>query len=366
MIRGGVRYFFVICLTLSSVCSAQSSKAHGPTQAKDSNNDVLVDRYLVPVKTVTAAGEVATSFWQPLLCDSEGDIYLGTDHAGISGIHKVNAKGERLAVFSAHANPDLKIDVSRSFTIGPGGDLYELVYPHEITRYVMIYKGDGSYKSTIKLQPGFAWMPATIAVFPSGALLVSGLEYDEDPHNPVMWPVTGIFSSDGILLKEIKLEDDGAIRDLATYGDARVTSATDPSANYAVEYGEMETGQDGNVYVMRWTNPAIFYVISNGGEVLRRFTVDPGSSSFRPSAMHVSGQRISVLFVQPEAREKRIEIVDLNGTVVAKYAELRVDGKPKYGTIGGALACYRDNPDRFTFLRTADDDKLEILTVVPE
>jgi len=61
----------------------------------------------------------------------------------------------------------------------------------------MVFKSDGTYKSTIKMQPSFGWIPSTLSVFPSGDLLVSGLRYDRDKNNHVMWPFTGIFSSDG-------------------------------------------------------------------------------------------------------------------------------------------------------------------------
>ena len=115
-----------------------------------------------------------------------------------------------------------------------------------------------------------------MAVFPSGNLLISGLEYDHDRKNSVMWPFTGIFGSDGALLKEVKLEDDDAIHDMALSGDQRVSSFTNPSANHAVEFSKMEAGADGNIFLMRWLTPAIFYAISPGGAVVRRFTVDPG------------------------------------------------------------------------------------------
>jgi hypothetical protein len=119
------------------------------------------------------------------------------------------------------------------------------------------------------MDPFFAWMPHALAVFPSGQLLIAGLEYDRD-RAAAMWPFTGIFASDGSLLKEIKLEDDETLRDMAASDDARVTVPTVTNGNRAVRVSQLEASADGSVYLMRWTNPAIVYAITAGGEVLRR------------------------------------------------------------------------------------------------
>jgi hypothetical protein len=130
----------------------------------------------------------------------------------------------------------------------------------------MVFKSDGTYKSRIKMQPRFGWIPSTLSVFPSD-LLASGLRYDTDKNNHVMWPFTGILSSDGTLLKEMTLEDDDDnIRNLAASGDARVSCTTNSDANQAVEFGQSEAADDGNVYRMRWITPTIFYAISPEGK----------------------------------------------------------------------------------------------------
>jgi hypothetical protein len=110
---------------------------------------------------------------------------------------------------------------------------------------------------------------------------------------------------------------------------------------------------------MRWLSPAVFYAVSPGGEVVRRFTVDPGNADFRPLEMHISGSRMAVLFYQPQTNEKVMKIVDLEGNEIATYDELVVDGKPKLGMLGLAFACYSQQPERFTFLIT-DNHKIQL------
>jgi hypothetical protein len=128
------------------------------------------------------------------------------------------------------------------------------------------------------------------------------------------------------LLKEVTDDDIG---NLAASGDARVSSTTNSYANQAVEFGQYEAADDGNVYLMRWTLPTIFYAISPGGKVVRRFVVDPGDEGFAPVAMHIASNRIAVLFFHEQTKEKRMKIVDLEGHEIATYEEARIGGKTK-------------------------------------
>lgn len=315
--------------------------------------------------TVVVPSELASNYVTPLQCDSRGDLYLLSDHYGVSAIRKLSPKGEQEAILQPTAAPDLgRLDVVGSFGLGPDGDVYEIVFPHEITRYVIVYKDDGSYKRTIKLEPGFGWQPAALAVFPSGNFLITGQQYARNKNGDhVLWPFTGIFSADGVLLKEVKLEDDDALNDMASKGDTRVTDPTNPSSNHAVDFSRMQPAPDGNIYLMRWVTPAIVYAVSPGGEVVRRFSVDPGDASYRPEEMHISGNRIAIVFFHPQTKEDRMKIVDLEGHDIATYDEPKENGKAKFSML--SFACFTENPEHFTFLSTGDDHKLELLNVKP-
>ncbi len=325
------------------------------------------DGHLTRVETITATSEMATVFYPPLRCDGDGNLYLRTDSGGVPAIHKLNAKGERVALFEASSNPDLKVDVARYFALeADGGELYELVYPHEINRYVFVYKSDGTFKSALKLRPGFPFMPKKLAVFSSGQFLISGEEYDAD-RTAAMWPFTGIFAADGSLVKELELGDEKDLRDMASSGDTRVARPGNPHANLAIDNGQAETAADGNAYLMRWTNPAIFYGISPGGEVVHRFTVDPGESAsdYRPAAMHVYKNRIAVLFVKMHVNEEIMKIVDLEGHEIATYDGPKPDDKAPNSMLSAAFACYTENPTRFVFLGADDKDKVQLWVAEP-
>ena len=352
------------CRGQSRAVSLEKGKdVAGKTHPKKAKHAASSSLRLVPVDRIKVASEAAGVFYDPLKCDIDGNLYTRTDSDGVSGIRKLNTKGERVALFQAStAIPDLngKIDFAADFSIAQNGEVYQLAFTSgEIDRHVFVYKPDGNYKSKIKLQPGFAWNPARVSAFSSGDL-VTGLKYDRE--GKAMWPFTGIFSSDGTLMKEVTLKDDKGIRDMGVSADKRVTSPENPTSNRAVSWGATEGAADGNVYVMRRLSPAIFYAISPGGEVVRRFTLDPGRSDFMPMDMHIAGNRIAVLFYEskdtPEpVKEAVVKVIDLKGHVLATYEEAKENGNL---TLGLSLACYSINPERFTFLTTTEDEKLEI------
>lgn len=218
--------------------------------------------HLTQIGVVDVPSVVTTGFTPPFKCDSGGNIYF-VNRAYDSTIQKVTPKGERSAVFESAPHSEKKLLHGGAFDVTPDGEVYELVFPAEYKRYVFSFKSDGSFKSPISLNPGFWWFPVALAVFPSGEMLITGTEYDKDV-NAAMWPFTGIFGADGSLLKEVKLDDDSTLHDMAAAGDKRVSNDENPQANHAVDFTQMESAQDGNVYLMRWTNPTIIYAISPG------------------------------------------------------------------------------------------------------
>jgi hypothetical protein len=289
----------------------------------------------------------ATSFRWPLRCDSNGNVLLRNLVDGVPGIHKISPAGKELAVFQPNtAISDEKIAVAGYFSL-TNDDVYQYVNSWNKRHLVYLYSSDGHFKSYTTLEIGFPWMPYQVAAFPSGNILVTGVEYDRD-RNAARWPFTGIFSTEGTLLEEVKLEDDDAIHDMAEAGDSRVTSPETPGINWAIGSGQVDLANDGNIYIMRRLSPAVFYAISPGGEVVRRFTVDAGQPDYMPDSMHIAGNTIAVQIAHPQNGDQLIKIVDLKGNELATYHV-----EPA-SPLGHGIACYTTNPTRFTFLGEAD------------
>jgi len=330
----------------------------GQLLPKASKPEVQQRLRLTRTQTITSRTETATSFLPPLQCDSAGNLYYQIEpHERI--VHELNPKAEPLVLLRASSSTDIKVAFAGFFAIDQNDAVHQLIFPQERSTYVFTYHADGTVKSETKLNTGFYFEPHAIPAFPSGHWLIAGEEYDQNTA-AAMWPVTGIFAADGKLLKEIKLEDDESLHDMAASGDARVSQPGAPQTNKAVDFTQVEVASDGEAYLMRWTSPAIFYAISPGGEVVRRFTVDPGDSNFLPVTMHIFQNRIAVLFINTQTHDKLMKIVDLDGNKVAVYDQPKSDRNHPDDSLGGAFACYRENPTRFTFLGASEDNHLQL------
>jgi hypothetical protein len=362
--------FACVLFVLSGAASGQSqielqSSKHISQQPQLSARK-QVNGQLARVKTIISPSEVIGAFGPPMRCDSDGNLYLLTDAEPVSAVHKLNAKGERVALFDPTSYADLKVDVANYFVVAEdGSELYQLVFPHEISRYVYTYASDGTFKSAVKLQPGFPFVPGKLAVFSGGQYLISGLEYDTN-RAAAMWPFTGIFAADGRLLKELELEDDETLHNMAASGDTRVASPGNPYVNHAVSNGQVQVGADGNAYLMRWTSPAIFYVISAGGEVVRRFTIDPDESRFWPFTMQLYKNRIAVLFGDTQRGGMIMKVADLEGHEIATYDVPSSKDHDQESKLSVGLACYTENPTRFVFIGTNDDRRLQLWIAEPK
>ena len=298
----------------------------------------------------------------PLKCDGDGNVYLRNDIDSESGIQKLNEKGKQVATFRAAASTDLgelpEIDATGDFSVAEDGQVYVLVHTHSRERYVFVYAKDGTYKSKIRLDPGPVWQPKFLSVFPSGNLLVVGEKWQRATQDYA--PFSGIFSSDGTLLKELTLEDDEAIYKYTTSGDPKFMEH--PGNNKAIGKGGMAAASDGNIYIMRWLSPAVIYAVSPGGETIRRFTVDPGDAGLMPSGMYIAGNRLALEFHDSNIRDKKvIEVVDLEGKKIATYSYPSIDGKP----FAFLTICYSENPERFTFLQFLDENQSALSTAEP-
>ena len=331
----------LIWLSVNPICGGQAGPVAKKTESPTKHSQLAL------VTKLVVKSEMARSFVDPMTCDQDGNLYLITQMDAVSGIRKLNAKGERMALFVGSAATDLQVQVAGYFSVAPNGGIYQLAYlRNTVDRAMLVFKNDGTLRSGIKLQPGFSWTPTQVAAFSSGDVLVAGMR--DDTHVPF----TGIFDSTGTLRKQVILADDEEIQ--AMVADGRAESGH-RYGNRAVELGQMEKADDGNVYLMRRLSSPILYAISPRGEVVKRFVVDAGSADFIPDSMHIAGGRIAILFREPQTREKFVRILDLNGKKLATYYEPMEDGR---GILGNAFACYSDNPERFTFLYTSQDGNL--------
>lgn len=218
-----------------------------------------------------------------------------------------------------------------------------------------MFSADGKLLSRTKLDPP-AFIPFKIAVFPSGDLLVSGLEnvHSRRALGPFK-NFTALYDKTGHLQKRLYLPGDAEIDAAAEVGDSRYARGA-MFGNYAVSGGQIRLGEDGNAYMMRRTSPATVHVISSSGEVLRTIRVEPAEVGQMPLDMQISGGRIAMEFTScsgGHCENRNITVVDATtGQKLAGYTSENVYGH---------FVCYNARPERFSFL-ALEDSHLKVVT----
>lgn len=230
----------VVALTAPGFCGEQDSATKNKMRGDSTTATLIV------VQDVIVQSEVAGLFVHPIKCDEDGNIYMRKDIDATSGIIKVDPKGKkRLATFAASSVTDHPIGNAGNFAVDSDGKVQQLASLNDsLGRLVIKFNKDGSYKSSVKLDPppGFEdWFPTQLAVFGNGELLVAGFKDDNETHR-IRIPFTGIFDSNGKLKKELVLADDDDIKKMGEAQDRRVTDAVHPFENRAIELGMMEAG----------------------------------------------------------------------------------------------------------------------------
>jgi hypothetical protein len=219
-----------------------------------------------------------------------------------------------------------------------------------------VFSADGKLKSKSPLDPP-AFFPYQLALFPSGESLVSGLEHVHSRRAlGAFKSFTAIYSKDGHLQKRLVLPEDDEIDAAAELGDSRYAQGP-MFGNRGVSGGTARLGVDGNVYLMRRTSPATVYVISSSGELLRTLKIEPADTGQMPIDMQVAEGRIAVEFSlsSPADGYEGTNFTVSDATTGQKLSSDVDENVP------GVFACYRAEPERFTFLRISDDNKLQIL-----
>ncbi|HEX8813901.1 MAG TPA: hypothetical protein VF753_00220 [Terriglobales bacterium] len=276
-------------------------------------------------------------------CDANGDVYVRNYDASPkfmrAAVQRIGADGATSGHFGI---ADASLDgVINDFFVTARGPVYLLAWAQDIIRpgyhsYVLKFAPDGSLESMVRLQASDHVLPAHIAVFESGEILMTG----RDRYTPF----TAVFTSGGGAVKEIFEPEDAELGKRAQAGDTDVLAYSNVG-NDAVDLGSAALGSDGNAYLMRRTSPALVYVISSNGAVVRKLYVGADGSSAFPKQIHAFPGGLALSF-ESEGGARALKVVSLEGKSLASYSVNAASF--------GDLACYL--PPRFLFLAGANGD----------
>lgn len=348
MRHSGLAAASLLCVSVACLPAVGQKQSASPA---DTTRNMEVTN-IVP----TQVDQVSTVI--PDQCDADGNVYLrpyGVGYKfGWGDMMKFSPKGEKLATFS----PQPELFPTSSF-VSKDGTVYVMAVREESDEaaaarraekkpwtppdiYILQYRKDGQFDRKTKLAATF--LPSgSFAVFPSGEILVSAIEQSADT-TPSSGPFTALFDQSGAMLKKISSsEDDWIIKAVEGHDDKKVISGK--GSNPAVATGQTVVGADGNAYIMRRTNPAMVYVISGGGEIVRTLTLSSGDPPLFPSIMAENHGQLAILFQNHGPSESRIKVFDSRSGEELETANVG----PMFGS---AMTCF--NPPNFTFLRVQD------------
>ena len=339
----------VLCFLYGSIWSHADD-----AQNKDTKDSTGIQSLRIVDTIHTKIGEVSTI--APDRCDADGNIYMRPYAIGYrfgwGQIQKYNLKGENTATFSAQTG----YLPAQFFVDGDGTvnvmavDAKQLaeVMTREVRAfpdiYILRYKKDGTFDHKTKLEKTFVPSGSFVA-FPTGEILVSGIEAQTGSGKPPSTPFTGLFNESGELLRRITNKDDDWIDKAVAAGDTTKV-APGRGANPAVARGQALIGSDGNAYILRRTLPAIVYVISRGGGLVRTLSLSSGEPARFPSIMLENQGRLAIVFQNTGPSEPLLKIFD---ATTGKEKEV-VNVATQFGA---GVACFSP-PTKLTFVRVED------------
>ena len=303
------------------------------------------------------ASEMGGAFMFPAKCDADGNLYIrkfATDRPLLGPIVKVDPEGKRIAFFDPAAVSQLKLDRADAFSPVPDGGLYQIaaVSVANPQIYVLHYSSNGSPAAPTRLDANF--QPYQFAAFANGNLLVSGFQRDPQNKSDPGRPYTAVFSADGRLLAQLSLEPPpqpahatGKLAAKPATSESRISTPT-------LDLSDAEPSPDGNIYALRRSSPALIYVISSAGKILRTLKIKSPVPGLMPNTFHVSANRVAVSFWDDNTSTQTLVVTDAQtGRRIAAYSDA--------GTLGPSFACYSADEGVFTFLHLGEGNTLEVI-----
>src|ERR1700674_164601 len=260
--------------------------------------------------TMNVASEMGGAFMSPSKCDADGNLYIrkyAMDRPLLGPVVKIDPDGKRIALFDPAAFSQLALDRADAFSPASDGGLYQIAQSGVLKPriYVLHFSSDGSPASPTLLDADFEVY--TFAAFANGNFLVSGAKRDVQDRNDRGRNFTAVFSADGRELAQLSFQ---APQESAKASAKKANTNRAEKATPGLDLAEAEVGSDGNLYVMRFSSPALVYVIGPSGKIMKTIKVSSPLPGALPSAFHLSGNRLALSFWNNENHRQTVVVAD--------------------------------------------------------
>lgn len=317
---------------------------------------ILVAKSRVPI---SVAGDYPGGIAFPTACDEQGRLYVKLIKGGpgmIGPLFRLSSKGTVEAEF------DTSGAVMNRHGVRPDGGVI-MMYTDGTIKVVDNFAPDGTRGSSVQLErPPTPFFPSQLAVFQSGEMLIAGLQY-----SPGYKASTAIYDSMGRLVKQLELDGDAEIEHAIEADGTKDTPARQQHIG-AVDTSVAIAGDDGLVYLMRATSPAVVYAISAAGEVVHKIVISAPTPTGKPYfGIRVAKNRLAVQFrrdcdntVDSDlCRSSSYAVVD--ATTGRRLAAYEADKD-----VAGPMACYAPDPDRFFTFQQQSGTVFDIVQAEPK
>jgi hypothetical protein len=314
---------------------------------------VLVAKSRVPV---SVAGDYHGGIAFPTACDDEGRFYIKLVKAGPGMVGPLFRLSSKAAVETEF---DTSNAVVNRYAVRPDGGVIMLRVERAV-KFVDSFAPDGVRESSVVLEPSpIAFFPSQLAVFHSGEILISGLQY-----RPGYKAATAIYDPTGHVVKQLVLDGDAEVERAIEEGDTKDTSAQQPHSQ-AVDRSVAITGDDGLVYLMRATSPVTVYAISAAGDVVRKIVVSAPNGTGSPDfGIRVVKNRLVVQFRRNcDSAANSDPCWSYTYAVVDAATGKKLAAYEADKEVAGTMACYTPDPDRFFIF--SDQPGLDIVEAEP-
>jgi hypothetical protein len=301
---------------------------------------ILVAKARTPVSV--AGDYLPGNLALPTACDEQGRLYVKLIKPGpgmVGPLFRLSTKGVAEAEF------DTSEAVINRYAVRPGGGVIMLRMSGG-KKLIDSFASDGTRESSVPLDRApIPFFPSQLAVFHSGEILLSGLQYRQGPGYKAS---TAIYDPAGHLVKQLGLDGDREIERKIDVGDGN-DAALQQGHSEAVDKSVAITADDGLVYLMRATSPPSVYAISVSGDVVHKIVVEAPTVTATPTfGIRVVKNRLVVQFrrscddtADPDScRSSAYAVVD--ATTGKRLAAYEADKEA-----AGTMACYAPDPDRF-------------------
>lgn len=262
-------------------------------------------------------------------CDQDGNLYFHLDTGSYNDVEVLylSADGRHGHKFTLSETSQKEKPHFQNLAVSPSGELYVLTLL--IPEYqVLTFDNDGVSRNPVSLRVPDHVNNDKFLAFDDGTTLFRGFYNADAPPKLRGKSYTALFEASGKLRKELTTGVNEELRSTDEIGDLRD--------------GDVATGEDGNAYVLSLNR---ITVVSESGELVRRFSVEKPDPKALAYKIYISGGTIALVLKYMEgARVTRDDFLLIDATTGEQFG--LYEAPPE---IEAFDVCYL-RPEGFTFL----------------